>query len=124
MSDGRVFVTTGFGELLALDAATGSIAWRQAFDAAIGGAPAVAGGIVYVVARDSSAWAVRASNGRVEWQAQGTPAPAGVTGVSAPAITDKLVLFPFPSGELVGISRDEGTRVWGAKVGGARAGRA
>ena len=121
---GRVFVTTGFGRLQALDAATGAVIWRQQFDVAVGGAPAVAGGIVYVVARDASAWAVRASDGRVVWQFAGTPALTGVTGASAPAISDDLAIFPFASGELVAVDRASGTRSWSAQVGGSRLGRA
>lgn len=124
VADGRVFATTGFGELVALDAANGQIVWRQEFDASVGGAPTVAGGLVYVVARDSSAWAVRASDGRVQWQLPGTPSPSGVTGVSAPAVNDRLVVFPFPSGELVAALREGGARVWGTQVSGRRLGRA
>lgn len=123
-ADGRIYATTGFGELLALDAATGAVVWRQAFDAAVGGAPTVAGGLVYVVARDASAWAVRASDGRVQWQMQGTPAPSGVTGVSAPAVNDRLVVFPFPSGEMVAALRQGGLQLWQADVAGRRLGRA
>ncbi|WP_343079393.1 PQQ-like beta-propeller repeat protein [Ostreiculturibacter nitratireducens] len=124
VDDGKVFVTTGFGELVALDAASGAVLWRQNFDAGVGGAPAVAGGIVYAVARDSSAWAIRATDGRVLWQLPGMPAPAGVSGVSAPAVTDGLVIFPFPSGELIAANREDGTRAWLAQVAGSRGGRA
>lgn len=123
-ADGRVYVTTGFGQLVALDAATGAVAWRQAFDAAVGGAPTVSDGIVYVVARDSSAWAVRASDGKVQWQLPGTPSPSGVTGVSAPAVNDRVVVFPFPSGDLVGALRKGGLTLWQGRVAGARLGRA
>ncbi|WP_415184334.1 PQQ-binding-like beta-propeller repeat protein [Phaeovulum sp.] len=123
-AEGRVFVTTGFGELLALDAASGAVIWRQKFDAAVGGAPTVSGGNVYVVARDASAWAVRASDGRVQWQLPGTPAPSGVTGVSAPAVNDRIVVFPFASGELVAALRKGGLQIWQSKVAGVRLGRA
>lgn len=123
-AEGRVYATTGFGEIVALDAATGGILWRQKLDAGIGGAPAVAGGTVYVAARDSSAWAVEAATGRVKWQLTGTPASAGVTGVSAPAVGDAVVIYPFPSGELAAVSTETGLDVWRGQVGGARVGRA
>lgn len=123
-ADGRVYVTTGFGELIALDAATGAVAWRQRFDVAVGGAPTVSGGIVYVVARDSSAWAVRASDGKVQWQLPGTPSPTGVTGVSAPAVNDRLVVFPFPSGDMIAALRQGGLTLWQGRVAGTRLGRA
>ena len=122
--EGRVFVTTGFGELVALDPATGAIDWRQRFDAAVGGAPSVSDGRVYVVARDASAWAVRASDGKVEWNLPGTPSVAGVMGVSAPAVDARQVILPFSSGQMVAVAKDSGTGLWGAYVAGERRGRA
>lgn len=122
--EGRVFATTGFGELVALDPASGAVVWRQRFDAAVGGAPAVSDGRVYVVARDASAWAVRASDGKVEWVLPGTPSTSGVMGVSAPAVDARQVIFPFSSGQMVAVAKDSGLGLWGAYVAGQRRGRA
>ncbi|KAB2883595.1 MAG: PQQ-binding-like beta-propeller repeat protein, partial [Albidovulum sp.] len=108
----------------ALDPATGGVAWRQRLDAAVGGAPAVSDGRVYVVARDASAWAVRASDGKVEWTLPGTPSTAGVMGVAAPAVDARQVIFPFSSGQMVAVAKDSGTGLWGAQVAGQRRGRA
>ena len=121
---GLVFATTGYGELVALDAATGAVAWRQKFDTGVGGAPTVEGDTVYVVARDASAWAIRAGDGKVLWQLPGTPAKAGVTGVSAPAVAGPLVVFPFASGQMIAADRETAAPVWQAYVAGARIGRA
>ena len=120
---GKIFATTGFAELVALDAASGAVLWRQGFDAGVGGAPTVAGGMVYVVARDGSAWAIRAADGKVAWQMGAAPGAAGVSGVSAPAVNDRLAIFPFASGEMVATLRQSGLTLWQAKVAGARLGR-
>ncbi|MGC9417555.1 MAG: PQQ-binding-like beta-propeller repeat protein [Rhodovulum sp.] len=120
--DGRLFATTGFGELVALDPATGSVLWTQRTDAPVTGAPAYRDGIVYVVSRDSRAWAVRAEDGRVQWQLPGTPSPAGMVGAAAPAVSDRLAVFPFGSAELVATLRQSGVRVWQASVAGQRRG--
>ena len=55
-SAGVVYATTGFGELFALDAASGGVIWQQKLDAPVTASPTVAGNLVYVVTRDSRAW--------------------------------------------------------------------
>lgn len=121
--EGRLFVTTGFGELLAIDPASGGVIWRQRLGAPVTGAPTVQGGIVYVVARDSSAWAVNAADGTLRWQITGAPATAGMTVASSPAATDRLVILPLPSGEVLGALRLGGVQTWSTFVKGERPGR-
>lgn len=120
---GRLFVASGFGTLTALDPETGAEIWTQKLDAVATGAPTVVGDLVYLSARDSRAWAIRADNGRIEWQLPGTPTPSVMQGGAGPAVTDRLAIFPFGSGELVAALRQGGIRVWGATVAGQRRGR-
>ncbi len=122
--DGRLFVTLGFGSLTALDPATGAEIWVQKFDAPVSSAPTVQNGLVFVVAEDSSAWAVDAGNGKLRWQLPGTPSVAGMVGGSGPALAGRLVILPFPSGEVQGALSDSGQPVWTANVAGKRVGRA
>lgn len=121
---GRIYATSGFGELVALDAGSGGILWRQRVDAPIGGGPAVQNGVVYVLARNDLGWAVRASDGKVLWQTSGTPSTAGVMGVSVPAVQGSTVVFPFASGQLLAADRDSGATLWTAQIAGTRIGRA
>ena len=121
---GRLFVTTGFGTLVALDPATGRELWTQDLDAAVTGAPTVVGDTVYAVSRDSRGWALDAATGRIRWQHSGLPSPAGVDGGAAPAIGGRLALFPMNSGELVAAAAEGGTRLWTAPVVGRRLGAA
>ena len=44
-------------------------------------------------------------------------------GGAGPAVTDRLAIFPFGSGELVAALRQGGIRVWGATIAGQRRGR-
>ncbi|WP_354002029.1 PQQ-like beta-propeller repeat protein [Pseudotabrizicola alkalilacus] len=123
LGGGMVFVATGYGELVALQASTGAVIWRQRLASPVSGAPAYDGGTVYVATRDGAGWAVDARNGKVQWTVPGLPNTLAVTGSSAPAVTDRNVIFPFPSGELVSALRLNGVRVWGAPVTGQRPGR-
>ncbi|MBC6438717.1 MAG: PQQ-binding-like beta-propeller repeat protein [Rhodobacteraceae bacterium] len=117
-----VFATTGYGELVALNVADGSECWRQRLGAGIT-APTIANDTAYIVSRDNQAWAIDISNGRIRWQLPAAPTTGAVlSGGAAPAITDRLVIFPLGSGELVGALRLSGVRVWATTVAGGRRG--
>ncbi len=119
----RVFATTGYGEVVALDARSGGIAWRQRVEAPISGAPTVANGVVYAQGRNATGWAVRAADGKVLWRAFGNNGLAGVMGVSSPAVSGDTVVFPFTTGQIVAVDRESGSQMWSADVAGARVGR-
>ncbi|MCQ0969064.1 PQQ-binding-like beta-propeller repeat protein (plasmid) [Paracoccus sp. TK19116] len=121
---GRLFATTGFGELVALDIRTGGVLWRQRVDAPVGGGPAVENGVVYVAARNAVGWAVRAEDGRVLWQTSGNTSTAGVMGVSVPAVSGSTVVFPFNSGQMLAADTQSGGTIFSAQVAGTRTGRA
>ena len=124
VAGGQVFVTSGFGLLTALDTASGNTLWQQELEAPASGAPAVKGGLVYVASKDNTAWAVDATSGKVKWRLSGTPSQDGIVGVSSPAVTDRLVVLPFASGEIVAALPKGGARMWSTLVSGERAGRA
>lgn len=122
---GRVFATTGYGELVALDATSGAVIWRQRVDAPISGAPATDGEAVYVSGRDGSAWAVSAADGKVIWQVIGTPGKTAYVGTAAPTVGDRAVIFPSTAGDLMAVLKiGGGTKVWQASLAGKRLGRA
>ena len=120
----RVFATTAYGELVALDAATGAVVWRQRVDSPVTGAPAVENGIVYVVGRDGSGWAIAADTGRVKWTVPGAVGSTGMLGAAGPSVGANLVLFPFANGSITAALKVSGVQVWQAPVTGQRVGRA
>lgn len=119
----RLFVSTGFGFLAALDVATGQQAWRQEFDAPAAGAPLVAGGQVYTMTRDDRAWAIGTRDGRVAWTLDGAQTQSGVLGGAAPALSGDTLVLPFASTELVAVD-PAGTPKWIGVVAGQRLGLA
>jgi outer membrane protein assembly factor BamB len=121
LSGGTLYATTGFGEIVAMDAASGAVQWRQRLDAGVG-APTVSGGTVYIVSRNNQAWALEAANGRLIWQVPATTNDPLLSGGAAPAVTDRIVVFPFGSGELSGTLRRSGAALWATSVTGGRSG--
>jgi len=119
---GRLYVTSGFGTLSAVDAASGEEIWTQRLTSTATGAPTVFGGLVYVVAGDSTAWAIEAEDGRVRWQQDGLGDVSNVAGAAPPAVSDRHVVFSFGSGAVQGAFRQGGLRLWSDDIVGARRG--
>ena len=120
---GRLFAATGYGEVVAVDPATGAVIWRQRFDAPVMGAPTVENGVVYVAGRDGSAFALTAQTGRILWDVPGVPNAVGMVGAAGPAVADTTILFPSAGGEVTAVMKDGSARIWQSSVTGKRLGR-
>ncbi len=120
-SGGVLYVTTGFGEVRAMDPRTGNLYWTKTFDGPITGAPTVADGRVFVVSRDDNAFALDAKTGNTLWEAQGVGG-VGLFGGASPAVDGSLVVIPFSSGEVLGLVTRNGLQVWGTAITGGRRG--
>ncbi|MCR9088742.1 MAG: PQQ-like beta-propeller repeat protein [Rhodobacteraceae bacterium] len=118
-----LFVTTGYGNLHALDTNTGGQRWIQNLSAIAAGAPTVSGDLVYLTTRNGFGWAIETGNGRVRWQIEGTPTVTVTLPGAAPAIGARSVFFPFGSGEISAVLRQGGVRLWSTTVSGRRVGR-
>lgn len=121
---GALYVTTGYGDLHALDPATGAIRWTHSFDAPASAAPTIAGNSVYVVTRDNRGWALDAATGRVRWNVRSAPSDIFVTRGASPAVVGNTVYMPFGSGELLAVATGNGLVQWSAGVAGQRTARA
>ncbi len=119
-----LYVSVGFGVLAALDVTTGGVRWTQDLNATGSGTPTVSGDLVYLTAGDDTGWALRKSDGRIQWQTQGTPNISNVLGAPAPAVTNDLAIFAFGSGEVQATFRKGGLARWSTSVLGRRPGRA
>lgn len=119
-----VVATTGFGEVVAMDAATGGEIWRQDLDAPGTSAPTIHGDLAYVVARDGRAWALELGNGRVRWTQGSTPPVSNFSGGAGAAVTGEFAIFPFPTGEVLAAFPEGGLRRWSTVVTGQRPGQA
>lgn len=117
---GRLFVTSGFGFLTALDPETGAVLWQQDLNSTGSGAPTVYGDLVYVVGGDDTGWALEVDTGRIRWQTSQPGDVNNVLGAPAPAINDKFAIFAYGDGALDGNFRNGGLRMWTSYLSGQR----
>ncbi|MEZ5996428.1 MAG: PQQ-binding-like beta-propeller repeat protein [Hyphomonadaceae bacterium] len=119
--DGRVYVTTGFGFIAALDASNGNEIWRTQADAPFQSAPTFANGRVYAVTNDSELIAYDAATGDVAWNFQAIAEPARILSAPSVAVDGETVVAPFASGEVVALLSANGRRLWSDSL--SRSGR-
>jgi outer membrane protein assembly factor BamB len=91
VANGTVYVGSRAGELIALDAATGALRWREVADEGLVGTLAVAGGNIYACTRGDRL-AAFTTGGNLLWETESTVGGWTTSSVSAaPAVTDDYV---------------------------------
>ncbi|MFN3076481.1 MAG: PQQ-binding-like beta-propeller repeat protein [Alphaproteobacteria bacterium] len=109
---GRIFATTGFGQVVALEAETGKEIWRQPVGAPVRSAPTVAGDRVFVVNKDNELRVLSASDGHELWVHNGIVETASLLGGPSPAVDGGTVVVAYSSGELFALRADNGNVLW------------
>jgi outer membrane protein assembly factor BamB len=111
-ADGKLYATTGFGIVVALDAESGNELWRKDIGAPLRGAPAIAGAHVYVMTQDNVLYALSADKGDEVWNAPAISENAGILGSAAPAISGDTLVVGYSSGELNALRAENGHVTW------------
>lgn len=107
-----VYAVSGLGDVAAIDAATGAVRWTVRPSGPLRGAPTLEFGTVFVMGQDNQIFALRASDGNVEWQESGSVAPGSVFGVAAPAAGQGTIVAGYSSGELNAYRYENGRALW------------
>jgi outer membrane protein assembly factor BamB len=112
LDQGTLYAVNGLAELVALDAAKGTVRWRSKFGAPTRSAPTVVEGRLYVVTIEDRLLALATDDGRQLWSHQAANATTSVLGRPAPAYAGGLVIAGFGSGELATLRAESGNVVW------------
>lgn len=108
----KVFVSTGFGFVAALNAKNGREIWRRSATVPFRAAPVVNGGRVFVATQENQLMALAEDDGRVLWDHRGIAESAGILGSNSVAVSGDLVVVPYTSGELFALNVRNGRPVW------------
>ena len=108
----KLFVTTGFGQVLALEAKTGSILWRRQLFAPARGAPTIAGGKVFVITVENETVALAVEDGHRLWHQNGVAELTSFIGSPSAAVETSSVIVPYSSGEIFSLRSDNGSVQW------------
>ena len=109
---GKLFVTTGFGTVFALDARSGRQIWKNDLGVPIVNAPVANGGRVFVSSQDNHFYALAEVDGRKLWDHQGIAETAGILESTSAAVAGDYVIAPYTSGELYALGVENGRPAW------------
>jgi outer membrane protein assembly factor BamB len=110
--DGKIFATSGFGELIALDARSGKKLWTANLGVPIVNAPTANGGRVFVSSHDNHFVAFAQSDGHKLWDHQGISESAGILESTSAAVAGEYVMAPYSSGEVFALRVQNGRPAW------------
>ncbi len=108
----RIYVTTGFDQLVKLDSATGRILWRHNLSSPVRGAPTVRAGRLLLVNVVNETIALAATDGHELWHHDGLEEQAMLMGGTSPAVDGDTVVSAYSSGEIYGLRIENGTILW------------
>jgi len=110
--EGRIYATSGLGDVEAIDAATGAQIWRTRPGAPLRGAPTIANNNIYGIGQDNQLFALDPTDGKLRWNGAGTFEVSGVCGAASPAAGAGTIVAGFSSGELTAYRYENGRVVW------------
>lgn len=110
----KIYVTTGFGSIFALDMKTGKQIWRVNETAPIRIAPTVANGIVFVQTIENTLIALDAQSGKEIWRYKTATEATTLVGGASPAYDpfQDVVIAAFSTGELKAFKASTGSELW------------
>ena len=111
-ANGRLYATTGWGTVVALEAKTGNDVWTVRTIVPVHSAPVVADGRVYIITEENQAQALDINDGRVLWEHRGTVESAGILSSASVGVIGDTVIVPYSSGELFALRAQNGTPAW------------
>lgn len=112
IEDHVIYVSTSFGDVIALNAKDGLEMWRQSVKIPVRVAPTVHNGKVIVVSIANETTALSAQNGEILWKHAGIVEPAALLGGGSPAAHGELIVVAYSSGEVFGLHESNGQVLW------------
>jgi outer membrane protein assembly factor BamB len=109
---GRLFVSTGYAQVFALNPANGKVIWKTGVGTPVQSGPTVADGRVFVVTVENELVALAAADGRRLWSHNGIPETASLLGSASPAVEGEIVVVGYSSGEIYALTVENGRAVW------------
>ena len=110
--NGRIYAATGYGTVVALDAASGKQVWEKTLSTPIRTSPTVANGKVFIRTSEGRLYCLSGADGSEVWNLRGLPEETSLLNNVSPAVEGDIVVVPYSTGEMVAVDIAKGQLVW------------
>lgn len=110
--NGVIYATTGFAEIVAIDAPSATVMWRVPVSGPMRAAPTVRGGRVFAITVDNQTIALNAMTGETLWTHRGAAEGASFIGGASPTVDQGVVIAAYTTGELYALRVENGQVIW------------
>ena len=105
-------LTTGSGQIFAINKDNGEIIWSNKINAIIRSAPIISGNFFLVLGKDNRLYAFNLSSGELSWTHEGLDEVSTFLGSSSPVVSKGIVIVTYSSGEIYAINLSNGAVIW------------
>ena len=113
---GFVFVGTTAGEVLAISAADGTVAWTKNVGSEVLSRPTAGDGLIFVQTIDGRLLALEDESGEVRWSFDNQVPILTLRGTSAPMFEGGVVYAGYANGKVIALRADNGEPIWEHRV--------
>ena len=113
-SNKKIYATTGFGGLFAMDMTNGKFVWWRDIGVPMRTAPTIKNGMIFVQTIENRIIALNADNGSKLWDYKSPTETTTMVGSAAPAYSSEqdVVVAAFSNGEIQAFKASTGTPLW------------
>ena len=107
-----LFVTTGLGNIYAINSNNGRVIWKKKLLVQFSRPPLVSNNRVFVVSDDNQTFALSVEDGNLEWSHSGNLEEVSIIGGSKPVISKNVLIVSYSSGEIYALKATDGSLLW------------
>ncbi|MBL41171.1 MAG: hypothetical protein CMM49_00760 [Rhodospirillaceae bacterium] len=114
--NGILYLITGFGFVYAINSTNGSVIWKKNISVPLRGSPTVGNGKVFFVSILNQTYALDKEDGNIIWVHSGVPETTSFLGGVSTALSGRILISPYSSGEVFALDSENGRVLWGKKL--------
>ena len=115
--DDILFITSGIGNIYALDSKSGKEIWKKNILTQISSPPVISNNKIFVITDDNQLVVLDILNGDEVWSHSGNIEYVSIIGGVNPAIKNGIVYVTYSSGEIYALNENNGTMQWYDNIG-------